>query len=74
MKKPSMKKTLGAVGTITAFALATVQAFRINTHEALNTALMWICILTAALLALKLGTGIVNAVSTIKQAEANNEP
>jgi hypothetical protein len=73
-RKKSVKKTLGTVGVITAFSLATVQAIRIGTTESLNTALMWICMLTAALFGLKLGTGIVDAVTTIKQAKFNNEP
>jgi len=73
-RKLSAKKTLGIVGTITAYVLATVQAVRINTEEALHTSLMWICILTAALLTIKLGTGIVDAVTTIKQPKVNNEP
>lgn len=73
-RKLSVKKTLGIVGTFNAYGLATVQAVRMNTEESLGTALMWICILTAALLALKLGTGIVDAVTTIKQPNVNNEP
>lgn len=73
-KSKSVKKTLGVIGTINAYTLATVQALRINTEAAMDTALMWIVILTAALLALKLGTGIVDAVANSKQAKSNGGP
>lgn len=73
-RRKSVKKTLGSVGVITAYLLAAVQAIRIGTTESLDTALMWICILTTALFGIKLGSGIVDAVTTIKQPKTNNEP
>lgn len=73
-RKLSVKKTLGIIGTVNVYLLATVQSLRLNTNDSLDTALMWICILTAALFGLKLGSGIVDAVTTIKQPKTNNEP